>query len=275
MPAAATPSPPTPRPLRRAPARLGPRRQTSCCRRSSRRAARTGGAPGRRPVGRHRPLDPLRDAERRGGRHHASERRPDGEVDRQSGRQAHPRTEGKYGTDLRVSPTTWATGSSSSSAITRGVREERRPGLAPEDPARPQRPVVEGGLQYGSADPLPPDRRGRPAFPGAAPTTTDASTPPCRRSFRPSPARVRPGSRPSNDPRIRGAAYQILLLLAVGVVAWIAIGNAAENLRTLPRRLAFGFLGNTAGFDVNQTVIRSRPRPRPTAPPSWSGSPTP
>ncbi|KMO30682.1 amino acid ABC transporter permease [Methylobacterium variabile] len=60
---------------------------------------------------------------------------------------------------------------------------------------------------------------------------------------------------PLYDPRIRGAAYQILLLLAVGVVAWIAIGNAAENLRNARVASGFGFLGNTAGFDVNQTVI--------------------
>ncbi|KTS32398.1 amino acid ABC transporter permease, partial [Methylobacterium indicum] len=60
---------------------------------------------------------------------------------------------------------------------------------------------------------------------------------------------------PLYDPRFRGAAYQILLLLAVGAVAWIAIGNAAENLRNARVASGFGFLGNTAGFDVNQTVI--------------------
>lgn len=60
---------------------------------------------------------------------------------------------------------------------------------------------------------------------------------------------------PLYDPRFRAAAYQILLLLAVGGVAWIAIGNAAENLRNARVASGFGFLNNTAGFDVNQTVI--------------------
>ncbi len=60
---------------------------------------------------------------------------------------------------------------------------------------------------------------------------------------------------PLYDPRVRAAAYQILLLVAVGGVAWIAIGNAAENLRNARVASGFGFLNNTAGFDVNQTMI--------------------
>ncbi|MFE1602019.1 amino acid ABC transporter permease [Methylobacterium sp. ID0610] len=60
---------------------------------------------------------------------------------------------------------------------------------------------------------------------------------------------------PLNDPTIRGAAYQILLLLGVGLLAWMAVGNAAENLRNARIASGFGFLSNTAGFDVSQALI--------------------
>ncbi|GJD48474.1 hypothetical protein OPKNFCMD_1195 [Methylobacterium crusticola] len=71
----------------------------------------------------------------------------------------------------------------------------------------------------------------------------------------PAEARAAPRVSPLYDPRIRAAAYQILLLLAVGLAAWAAVGNAAENLRNARVASGFGFLGNTAGFDVNQTLI--------------------
>ncbi|MGY2049480.1 amino acid ABC transporter permease [Methylobacterium sp. JK268] len=69
------------------------------------------------------------------------------------------------------------------------------------------------------------------------------------------PASGPPRVSPLNDPRIRGAAYQVLLLLAVGLVAWFAIANAAENLRNARIASGFGFLTNTAGFDVSQALI--------------------
>ncbi|RVU14898.1 amino acid ABC transporter permease [Methylobacterium oryzihabitans] len=54
---------------------------------------------------------------------------------------------------------------------------------------------------------------------------------------------------------MRGAAYQLLLLVVVGLLAWTAIDNAADNLRNARIASGFGFLGNTAGFDVNQSLI--------------------
>ena len=47
-----------------------------------------GRAPGRRPVGRHRPLDPVRDAQRRGVRRHQAKRRADEGRDQDPGDQA-------------------------------------------------------------------------------------------------------------------------------------------------------------------------------------------
>jgi general L-amino acid transport system permease protein len=73
----------------------------------------------------------------------------------------------------------------------------------------------------------------------------------------PAPATPRPSPKvsPLYDPRIRGAAYQLLLLVVVGLLAWAAIDNAADNLRNARIASGFGFLGNTAGFDVNQSLI--------------------
>jgi general L-amino acid transport system permease protein len=57
------------------------------------------------------------------------------------------------------------------------------------------------------------------------------------------------------DPRVRGAAYQIVLVLVVGFLIYEAVSNAAQNLRNARIASGFGFLGNTAGFDVNQSLI--------------------
>ena len=73
----------------------------------------------------------------------------------------------------------------------------------------------------------------------------------------PAPVDARPSPRisPFYDPRIRGAVYQILLLVVVGALVWLAIANAVENLRNARIAGGFGFLGNTAGFDINQSLF--------------------
>ncbi len=57
------------------------------------------------------------------------------------------------------------------------------------------------------------------------------------------------------DPKIRGYAYQILLLAVVGFLIWSAASNAIENLRAQKIASGFGFWHNAAGFDVNQKLI--------------------
>src|SRR5436309_165347 len=50
----------------------------------------------------------------------------------------------------------------------------------------------------------------------------------------------------------------VLQLLYVAVLAWLAyeiITNASENLKAQRITAGFGFLANTAGFDVNQNLI--------------------
>ncbi|HLH97831.1 MAG TPA: amino acid ABC transporter permease [Xanthobacteraceae bacterium] len=57
----------------------------------------------------------------------------------------------------------------------------------------------------------------------------------------------------SNNPRIRSAAYQLALILAVIWVGSQFAVNAAQNLAE--RRSGFGFLFNTAGFGIDFTLI--------------------
>ena len=58
-----------------------------------------------------------------------------------------------------------------------------------------------------------------------------------------------------NDPRVRGLLWQAFLLAALVFLAWSAIDNAATNMRARNIPTNFDFLGNTSGFDVNQTLI--------------------
>ena len=58
-----------------------------------------------------------------------------------------------------------------------------------------------------------------------------------------------------NDTRYRGITFQIIAFLAIvllfGWMAW----NAAVNLAALGQDISFGFLGEPAGYDINQQLI--------------------
>ncbi len=58
-----------------------------------------------------------------------------------------------------------------------------------------------------------------------------------------------------NDPKIRGIAYQALLVVVVAVLGWMIINNAIVNLERQNIASGFGFLDNTAGFSVTQSLI--------------------
>ena len=58
-----------------------------------------------------------------------------------------------------------------------------------------------------------------------------------------------------NDPRVRGLAYQVLVIgLVVGGV-WYLISNALANLAQASIATGFSFLGRTASFDIAQHLI--------------------
>jgi general L-amino acid transport system permease protein len=57
------------------------------------------------------------------------------------------------------------------------------------------------------------------------------------------------------DPTIRGLVLQIALCLALVLLGYGAIHNAAENLARAKIASGFGFWDVTAGFDISQTLI--------------------
>ncbi|WP_422679846.1 amino acid ABC transporter permease [Chelatococcus albus] len=57
------------------------------------------------------------------------------------------------------------------------------------------------------------------------------------------------------DPRVRGLAYQLLLVLGLTFLIYSAASNAIENLRAAKIASGFGFLSTTSGFDINQRLI--------------------
>ncbi|MCS0493515.1 amino acid ABC transporter permease [Ancylobacter sp. MQZ15Z-1] len=58
-----------------------------------------------------------------------------------------------------------------------------------------------------------------------------------------------------NDPKVRSIGLQVIALIVVVVLGWMFIDNARENLADQKIATGFGFLENTAGFGINQTLI--------------------
>lgn len=57
------------------------------------------------------------------------------------------------------------------------------------------------------------------------------------------------------DPRWRGLLVQVALVLLIAWLAWEFIDNARQNLAAQNIATGFGFLGETAGFNVSQSLI--------------------
>ncbi len=66
-----------------------------------------------------------------------------------------------------------------------------------------------------------------------------------------------PGGKSSfiNDPKVRSIGLQIIALIAVVFLGWMFVDNASQNLAAQKIATGFGFLDNTAGFGINQTLI--------------------
>src|SRR6478752_10186579 len=58
-----------------------------------------------------------------------------------------------------------------------------------------------------------------------------------------------------NDRRVRGLAYQILLVAVIAALAWGGIYNAVVNMRARGIPMGFGFWNDVAGFDINLHLI--------------------
>lgn len=60
------------------------------------------------------------------------------------------------------------------------------------------------------------------------------------------------------QPTRRGAAYQIVVLVAVLSLAGWMVSNLLQNLRLLGVETGYGFLGEPANYDISQTLIEYR-----------------
>ena len=58
-----------------------------------------------------------------------------------------------------------------------------------------------------------------------------------------------------NDPRLRGYFYQALLVAALIALVWSVSHNVYVNMQARGVPTGFGFWNQTAGFDINQTLI--------------------
>ena len=58
-----------------------------------------------------------------------------------------------------------------------------------------------------------------------------------------------------NNPKVRSTAFQVLLVLGVGVMFYEIIANTIDNLKTRNIASGFGFLTKTAGFDIIQSLV--------------------
>ena len=58
-----------------------------------------------------------------------------------------------------------------------------------------------------------------------------------------------------DDPTFRGIVYQVLLCLLIALAATAVVRNAIANLARNRITSGFGFLDQTAGFDISQTLI--------------------
>ena len=58
-----------------------------------------------------------------------------------------------------------------------------------------------------------------------------------------------------NDPRARAIAWQVILLAAIVALGLAAGSNALENMRARNIPTGFGFLWDTAGFDINLALV--------------------
>lgn len=58
-----------------------------------------------------------------------------------------------------------------------------------------------------------------------------------------------------NNPRVRGAIYQVLLAVVLVYLVYAGIGNMLGNMERAGISTGFGFLDNTAGFAISQSLI--------------------
>ena len=141
--------------------------------------------------------------------------------------------------------------------LRRGVRPQRGHGLEARHQPRPQPAVDQGRHPVRAADPVRDrqvaGRRGRRLGPDPGVGVARERTAQLRtvEDGVPPPPRVAI----YNNPKVRAVFYQLVLLAAVLWFGYEFALNARANLDAHKITSGFGFLENTAGFGINQTLI--------------------
>jgi general L-amino acid transport system permease protein len=58
-----------------------------------------------------------------------------------------------------------------------------------------------------------------------------------------------------NDTRYRALTFQAIAAILLALAIWYLGNNLMQNLRTAGLNISYEFLGNPAGYDINQTLI--------------------
>lgn len=58
-----------------------------------------------------------------------------------------------------------------------------------------------------------------------------------------------------NDTRYRSTTLQVIAFIVLMALIWYLYSNLAANLRAAGLNISYSFLGNPAGYDINQTLI--------------------
>ncbi|PTW61029.1 general L-amino acid transport system permease protein [Breoghania corrubedonensis] len=58
-----------------------------------------------------------------------------------------------------------------------------------------------------------------------------------------------------NDPRVRSVFYQLVVVAIIVILGWEIVSNTMANLKRQEIASGFGFLENTAGFGIIQTLV--------------------
>jgi general L-amino acid transport system permease protein len=76
---------------------------------------------------------------------------------------------------------------------------------------------------------------------------------------RPAPPGSRTPALSWRSPALRGRIYQLLLVAAVALLAWLLLSNTLENMRLRGIRSGFDFLQDPAGFDIGESWLQYEP----------------
>ena len=59
-----------------------------------------------------------------------------------------------------------------------------------------------------------------------------------------------------NDTRYRSLTFQVIAAIVIALSIWYLGNNLIQNLRAAGLNISYAFLGDSAGYDINQRLDR-------------------